>query len=150
MRLPTPVRAGSSCSAGATSLTSTLRRLRSVPAFAYRPRRRSVWPLVWIALLAGKTPLSLAAGRGVEGPEEVIKYLLAGADVVHTTSSLLRHGASHLDYLVAGLAEWIEAHGAGSVDEIRGRLRADRLAQPEALLRAQYVRSLLLEHPFSK
>ena len=104
-------------------------------------------PLMWIALLAGKTPLSLAAGRGVEGSADVVKYLLAGADVVQTTSSLLRHGPGHLDRLVAGLAEWIEAHDAGSVDEIRGRLRADRFAQPEAQLRAQYVRSLLLEYP---
>ena len=104
-------------------------------------------PLMWIALLAGKTPLSLAGGRGVEGSEEVIKYLLAGADVVQTASSLLRDGPGHLDHLVRGLAEWIEAHGASSVEEIRGRLRADRLAQPEALLRAHYVHALLLEHP---
>ncbi len=104
-------------------------------------------PLMWIALLAGKTSLSLAAGRGVEGSEQVIKYLLAGADVVQAASSLLRHGPSYLDRLVEGLAEWIEAHGAGSVDEIRGRLRADRLAEPKALLRAQYVRSLQLVHP---
>ncbi|MGO9359624.1 dihydroorotate dehydrogenase-like protein [Rhodoblastus sp.] len=102
--------------------------------------------LMWIALLAGKTSLSLAAGGGVEGSAEVIKYLLAGADVVEAASSLLRHGPSHIKRLVEGLAEWIEAHGATSVDEIRGRLRADRLADPEALLRAQYVRSLLMEH----
>ena len=49
-------------------------------------------PLMWIAILAGKTSLSLAGGRGVEGPEEVIKYLLAGADAVLTASALLRHG----------------------------------------------------------
>ena len=104
-------------------------------------------PLMWIALLAGKTSLGLAAGRGVEGPAEVIKYLLAGADVVLTASSLLRHGTAHLGNLVRGLTEWIEAHGAGSVSEIRGRLRADRLAQPEALLPAHYIRALLLEYP---
>jgi len=104
-------------------------------------------PLMWIALLAGKTSISLAAGRGVQGSAEVIKYLLAGADVVQVASSLLRHGPSHLDRLVAGLADWIEAHGAASVEEIRGRLCADRFARPEALLRAQYVRSLLLEYP---
>ena len=104
-------------------------------------------PLMWIALLAGKTSLSLAGGRGVEGTEEVTKYLLAGADVVQAASTLLRHGPGYPARLVAGLAEWIEAHGAGSVDEIRGRLRADRFSQPEALLRAQYVRSLMLEYP---
>ena len=104
-------------------------------------------PLMWIALLAGKTSLGLAADQGVEGSKEVVKYLLAGADVVQAASSLLRHGPRHLHCLVEGLAEWIEAHGAASVDEIRGGLRADRFAQPEALLRAQYVRSLQLEYP---
>ena len=104
-------------------------------------------PLIWVALLAGKTSLSLAGGRGVVGPEEVIKYLLAGAHVVQTASSLLRHGPRHLDRLVEGLTEWIEAHGASAVEEIWGRLRADRIAQPETLLRAHYVRSLLLEYP---
>ena len=49
-------------------------------------------PLMWIAILAGETTLSLAGGRGVAGPEEVIKYLLAGADVVQTASALMRHG----------------------------------------------------------
>jgi dihydroorotate dehydrogenase (fumarate) len=58
---------------------------------------------------------------------------------------LLRHGPNHIDHLVEGLADWIEAHGASSVDEIRGRLRADRFAQPEARLRAQYIRSLRME-----
>ncbi|MGO9428573.1 dihydroorotate dehydrogenase-like protein [Rhodoblastus sp.] len=102
-------------------------------------------PLMWISLLAGKTSLSLAAGRGVDGPEEVVKYLLAGADVAEAASSLLRHGPSQLNRMVEGLTEWIEAHGAASVAEIRGRLRADRFAQPEALLRVQYLRSLRLQ-----
>jgi len=103
-------------------------------------------PLMWIALLAGKTSLGLAADQGVQESKEVVKYLLAGADVVHA-ASLLRRGPRHLHCLVEGLVEWIEAHGAASVDEIRGRLRADRFAHPEAVLRAQYVRSLQLEYP---
>ena len=119
------------------------------PGLRLSTREEIHLPLMWIALLAGKTSLDLAAGRGVEGPEEVIKYLLAGADVIQAASSILRHGPSHLDRLVEGLAEWIEAHGAASVEEIRGRLRAERHAQPEALLRAQYVRTLLLEYPVS-
>ena len=124
-----------------------LETLRFHPSLRLSTGEEIRLPLMWIALLAGKTPLSLAAGRGVEGSEEVIKYLLAGADVVQVASSLLRHGPNHLDRLVEGLAEWIEAHGANSIEEIRGRLRADRLAEPEALLRATYVRTLLLEYP---
>jgi dihydroorotate dehydrogenase (fumarate) len=119
----------------------------------FRPRLRlstaeeSRLPLMWIAMLAGRTALSLAGGRGVEGPEEVIKYLLAGADAVLTVSALLRNGAGHLDHLVQGMAEWIEAHGASSVAEIRGRLRAARLADPEARFRADYRQTLLFGYP---
>ena len=39
-------------------------------------------PLMWIALLYGKVKLSLAATTGVQSAIEVIKYILAGADVV--------------------------------------------------------------------
>ncbi len=124
-----------------------LETLKFCPSLRLSTAEEIRLPLMWIALLAGKTPLSLAGGRGVEGPEEVIKYLLAGADVVQATSSLLRHGPRRLGVLVKGLAEWIVARGAGSVEEIRGRLRADRLTQPEALLRAHYIRALLREYP---
>jgi dihydroorotate dehydrogenase (fumarate) len=103
-------------------------------------------PLMWIALLAGTTPLSLAGGRGVEGPDEIVKYLLAGADAVLTASALLRHGPAHLGRLVQGLGEWLEAHGANSVAEIRGRMRADRLADPEAVFRTNYRQMLLFAH----
>ena len=51
--------------------------------------------LLWLSLLAGQLPhASLAAGTGVETADEVIKYLLAGADAVMTTAALLRHGPS--------------------------------------------------------
>jgi L-lactate dehydrogenase len=46
-------------------------------------------------------------------------------------------GPVSLTVLFECLAEWIEAHGAGSVEETLGWLRPDRLAQPEGLLRAQ-------------
>ena len=55
--------------------------------------------LLWIAVLYRKLGASLAASTGVEGPAEVVKYLMAGADAVMTTSSLLRHGVGHLGVL---------------------------------------------------
>lgn len=122
-------------------------------AMAFRPtlelstRKDSRLPLMWIALLAGKAPLSLAAAGGVEEADEVVKYLLAGADAVLTASALLRHGPGHLGRLTKGLAEWLEAHGAASVAEIRGRMSARRVEHPEALLRAQHTPTLLLECP---
>lgn len=122
--------------------TMTLR-----PSLELSTRNAIRLPLMWIALLAGRTPLSLAAGRGVEGAEEIVKYLLAGADVVQTASALLRHGPEHLGRLVRDLDAWLQAHGATSVAEIRGRMSARRLAHPEVLLRAQPTPGLLLECP---
>ena len=49
-------------------------------------------------------------------------YLLAGADVVMTTSSLLRHGAEHAVELLDGLQAWMERKGFESVEQVRGRL----------------------------
>jgi dihydroorotate dehydrogenase (fumarate) len=99
-------------------------------------------PLLWIGVLAGQTGASLAATTGVDGPEDVVKFLLAGADVVMTTSALLRHGVGHMRGLVAGLEAWLAARNLTSSDAIRGRMSRSNLANPEAFDRANYIRVL--------
>ena len=64
-------------------------------------------PRTWIAALRKHTPASLAGSTGVETSDDVVKYLLAGADVVMTTASLLRHGPSHATALIDGVEEWL-------------------------------------------
>ncbi|QSA97430.1 dihydroorotate dehydrogenase-like protein [Methylococcus sp. EFPC2] len=99
-------------------------------------------PLLWIALLHGKINASLGATRGVERPDEVIKYLLAGADVVMTTSSLLRNGPAHLGTLLDGLKHWMETRGFASVSTLRGSMSHDKITNPGAFERANYIRVL--------
>jgi dihydroorotate dehydrogenase (fumarate) len=99
-------------------------------------------PLLWIGVLFGQIQGSLAAGTGVESSEEVIKYLLAGADVVMTTSALLRHGIGHLGTLLTGLTEWMQVHNFGSLSDMRGRLSQRTLKDPVAYERVNYVRIL--------
>ena len=76
----------------------------------------------WIARLRGQTRSSLAASTGVETADDVAAYLLAGADVVMTTSALLRHGPGHVTALLDGLTAWMDRKGIGSVAEVRGLL----------------------------
>jgi dihydroorotate dehydrogenase (fumarate) len=99
-------------------------------------------PLLWIGVLAGRTDASLAATTGVETAEDVVKYLLAGADVVMTTSALLRHGVDHMRNLVRGVEDWLAARGLASPDAIRGRMSRTKLTDPEAYDRANYIRVL--------
>jgi dihydroorotate dehydrogenase (fumarate) len=87
----------------------------SSPAEATLPRS-------WIARLRRQVRSSLAASTGVETADDVAAYLLAGADVVMTTSALLRHGPGHVTALLDGLTTWMDRKGIGSVAEIRGLL----------------------------
>jgi len=79
-------------------------------------------PLTWIALLCGRLRASLAATTGVESATEVIKYLLAGADVVQTASALLRHGPEYAQVLLDGLGTWMRRKGFTTIDGFRGML----------------------------
>jgi dihydroorotate dehydrogenase (fumarate) len=99
-------------------------------------------PLLWIGALAGNVRASLAASTGVETADEIVKYLLAGADVVMTTSALLRHGIEHISVLLAGLREWLRARDIESLGTIRGRLRRSATGDPTAFDRGNYIRIL--------
>jgi dihydroorotate dehydrogenase (fumarate) len=83
-------------------------------------------PLTWIAILRGRVRASLAASGGVDGPADVARHLLAGADVIMTTSALLRHGPGHAAVLLDGLQEWMRGRGFGSVGEARGLMSVSR------------------------
>jgi dihydroorotate dehydrogenase (fumarate) len=99
-------------------------------------------PRTWISLLRGRVRAALAATTGVEDSSDVAKYLLAGADVVMTTSALLRHGPAHAAVLLEGLSTWMARKGFGSVDELRGILSAAPGTDETAQERASYVSAL--------
>jgi dihydroorotate dehydrogenase (fumarate) len=99
-------------------------------------------PRTWIALLRGRVRAALAATTGVEDPGDVAKYLLAGADVVMTTSALLRHGPEHATVLIDGLSAWMARKGFHGVDELRGMLSVRPGTDEEAYQRAGYVSAM--------
>jgi dihydroorotate dehydrogenase (fumarate) len=99
-------------------------------------------PLLWVSVLAGRLNASLAASTGVESAEEVVKYLLAGADAVMTTSSLLRHGINHMRVLLADLRAWCAAREFDAVSRFRGMLSQRKLQTPAGFARANYIRIL--------
>ena len=99
-------------------------------------------PLLWIALLCGRVDASLAASTGVEDTEQVVKYLLAGADAVMTTAAQLRHGPQHMKELLTGTMAWLSACDFESLHEIRGLLSQHRYTNPDSFGRASYVKIL--------
>lgn len=99
-------------------------------------------PLLWIALLYGKVKLSLAATTGVQSAIEVIKYLLAGADVVMTASSLYKNGIPYLKTMNKELQDWMYMMGFDSIDSFKGSMSQQHISDPTAYERANYIKIL--------
>ncbi len=99
-------------------------------------------PLRWCAILHGRIDASLALTTGVHSGSDVVKGLLAGADVVMTTSSLLRHGPEHAGILLDHLRAWLEVRGYASVREMIGAVSQSKVSDPAAFERANYLAAL--------
>ena len=99
-------------------------------------------PLLWMAVLSGRIEASLAASTGVEDAEQIVKYLLAGADIVMTTSALLRNGPQYIENLLADTVSWLAARDIDSVGQIRGLLSQSCYRNPDSFGRANYMKIL--------
>ncbi len=82
-------------------------------------------------------------GNDAEG---ALKLILAGAQVVQLASTLVRNGIPHLGKILAGVEDWLDAHGAASVDDIRGAVSQRAVQDPAAYERAQYVHLILSQN----
>ena len=119
-----------------------LRSMRVEPGFGLSSPDEARLPRTWIALLRRHLSGSLAATTGVDQADDVVKYLLAGADVVMTASALLRHGVEQVGVLLDGLGSWLESGGHRSVAEVRGLLAVPLDVDQTAYERAGYVAAL--------
>jgi len=98
--------------------------------------------LRWAAILHGRIRPSIAISGGVVEPDDGIKAVLAGADVVQMVSGLLRHGPTHVELMRQGLERWMTWHGMNRLDEARGSLSLRATDDRSSFERAQYIRAL--------
>jgi dihydroorotate dehydrogenase (fumarate) len=99
-------------------------------------------PLRWIALLRGRIHADLAATGGIHQAADVIKMMMAGADVTMLCSVLLSRGIGHIREIERELGEWLETHGYNSIEELKGCMSQKNCPNPVAFERAQYLRSV--------
>ena len=99
-------------------------------------------PLLWIALLYGRVPLSLAATTGVQSSTEVIKYILAGADITMTASALYKNGIGYIKTMNKELDSWMQRREFISIDSFKGVMSQQNISDPTAYERANYIKIL--------
>jgi dihydroorotate dehydrogenase (fumarate) len=99
-------------------------------------------PLRWIAILRDQVKASLAGTSGIHTGRDVIKMLLAGADIAQIASVLLMNGPKHLKTLLAYLRSWMEEREYASVEQLKGSMSYSNVPNPGEFERANYMRAL--------
>ncbi len=99
-------------------------------------------PLRWIAILYGLVKASMALTTGIHAADDVVKAVMAGADIANVASVLLERGPGAIGGLLAGVRQWMEDHEYESVSQMKGALSQRNVAEPAAFERANYMKVL--------
>lgn len=99
-------------------------------------------PLRWIAILHGRLPATLSASGGIHEPQDVVKMIMAGADVTMLCSVLLKHGISRIRKIEQGLIELMEKLEYDSVAHMQGCMSYVKCEDPSIYERALYIKGL--------
>lgn len=119
-----------------------LENLEVVPNLTLSTSNEIRLPLRWIAILYGRVNASLAATSGVHTAEDVLKLLMAGADVTMLCSALLKEGPGKIAQILNDMIDWMESHEYESVEQMKGSMSYKNVAEPAAFERANYIRVL--------
>jgi dihydroorotate dehydrogenase (fumarate) len=99
-------------------------------------------PLRWIAILSGRIRASLAATSGIQKGQDVIKLLMAGANVTMLCSTLLRHGIDHIYAIEQEILAWMAENEYESVQQMQGSMNQLNCPDPSAFERSQYMKAI--------
>jgi dihydroorotate dehydrogenase (fumarate) len=99
-------------------------------------------PLRWIAILYGRLNVDFALTSGVHSADDVVKAIMAGANVTMMASEILAHGIDRLTTIAEDLSRWMEEHEYKSISSMRGSLSQSAVAEPAVFERAHYMRAL--------
>jgi dihydroorotate dehydrogenase (fumarate) len=116
-----------------------LETMEVVPRLTLSTSEECLLRIRWVAILCGRVRCSLAVTGGIQDASDVLKSLLAGADVAQLCSALLRRGPGYLASVLEALAAWLDERGYESVSQLRGSIRDNSATDSAAFLRANYV-----------
>jgi len=117
------------------------KKLEIVPAsiFSKTDERRNV--LRWIAMTSAQDiKINISASTGVHSGDDVVRYLLAGADTVQVCSVLYQKGIGYLKNLNQELSDWMAKNSFKSIDEFRGKLNWINYEKPTVFERTQFMK----------
>ena len=98
--------------------------------------------LRWIALMSSEVKCSLAANRGIHSSSTVIKMLLAGAAACQICTVYLKD-ETIIKTMCDELSAWMDKKNYKTIDEFKGKMAQENLANGSAWERTQYMKTLI-------
>jgi len=119
-----------------------IENLEAVPHLVLSDSDELRLPLRWVAILYGRVPVDLAITTGVHTYQDVLKGLMAGAKVTMMASELLENGVERVGQILQEMQTWMEEHEYSSVQQMIGSVSHQKVAEPAAFERANYMKVL--------
>jgi dihydroorotate dehydrogenase (fumarate) len=96
--------------------------------------------LRWVAIMANRLQIDIAASSGIHDGKAVIKQILAGASVVQIASSVYINGVSHITEMLKYIETWMDKKGYNYIDQFKGKLSQEKNSHPDVYERLQFMR----------
>ena len=100
-------------------------------------------PLRYTGLLYDNVNADICTNRGIFNGQDVIKMILAGANVVQVVSTLYKHGPQQITKILEDMEIWMANREYENLEEFRGNMSKKNIKDPFAYRRAQYVDILM-------
>jgi|SRR5215472_3547630 len=119
-----------------------IEQLEITPSLTLSRPEELLLRLHWTAILYGRVRADLGITGGVHSARDVVKSILAGAQVAFTSSALLRNGVQHAAHILTEVNRWLDEHEYKSVQQMCGSMSHGAVADPSAFERGNYMKVL--------
>lgn len=99
-------------------------------------------PLRWISILHGKIETDFALTSGIHTYKDVLKAMMAGANVAMTASKLLHDGEQVIGMILSDLEAWMKEREYESIQQMQGSMSQKSVKEPATFERANYMKVL--------
>jgi dihydroorotate dehydrogenase (fumarate) len=100
-------------------------------------------PLRWISILYGKFDVDFALTSGVHTARDVLKAMMAGAQVAMVASEFLHDDfPQRVQNILVETETWMQEREYASVRQMQGSMSQKAVSNPAAFERANYMRVL--------
>ena len=99
-------------------------------------------PLRWTAIMYGRVPADFAITSGIHTYVDVLKAMMAGANIAMMASELLMNGVERIEVMLREITDWMEKFEYESIQQMQGSMSQQHVEDPASFERANYMKVL--------